>query len=89
MENSKSFMSMRIVDIKKCIWVNNGSVRHYSFLNNRVDIVSILGIISDIEHQDGCIIFKYVFILKCLLLYLCYFSMLELMMVLLLFVVNR
>ena len=64
-ENSKSFISMRIVDINKCIWVNTGSVGHYSFLNNRVDIISILGIISDIEHQDGCIIFKYVFILKC------------------------
>ena len=63
MEHSKTFISMRIVDIEKCIWVNNGTMKHYSYHNHRVDIISILGIVSDIEYQDGFIMFKYVYIL--------------------------
>jgi hypothetical protein len=66
MADSKTFISMRIVDVEKCIWISNDYDRYYSYLNHRVDVISIIGSVTDFEFDDGCIIYRYVYILICI-----------------------
>ena len=56
MEYKNVFTPLRIIDIKKLIWV--GSEKSYSFLNRRIQYVQIIGTLSDVEYKNGCFGYK-------------------------------
>ena len=60
MDGTQSLVPMEVGDIKKCIWV--GQSRHYSFFNQKVNIVKVIGCIDEIGFINQLIHFRFVFI---------------------------
>ena len=60
MDATQSLVPMEVGDIKKCIWVGQSS--HYRFLNQKVNIVKVIGSIDEIEFKNALILFRVVFI---------------------------